>query len=138
MRVLVSAASRHGATTEIADVLGAVIAAEHAVTVTAPDEVVGLEDHDAFVLGSAVYAGHWLDPAHELVETHADVLAGRARVAVLERPRRREARRGPRRRRVDDRADRSPRAPGPRRTARARPAPPLGEGARGRAQGARG
>ena len=61
MRVLVSAASRHGATTEIAariaDGLGQ--AGIEAVVVE-PDAVNSLEGFDGVVLGSGVYAGRWL------------------------------------------------------------------------------
>jgi menaquinone-dependent protoporphyrinogen oxidase len=78
MRVLVTAASKYGATAEIA----AAIAEEldkHGLeaTVLPPEEVNGVDGYDAVVVGSAVYAGHWLKPARELVERHADALAGR-------------------------------------------------------------
>jgi menaquinone-dependent protoporphyrinogen oxidase len=67
MRVLVSASSKHGSTAEIADRIGAVIAARGLeVTVSPPDQVVGLEGYGAVVLGSAVYAGHWMPAAREL------------------------------------------------------------------------
>lgn len=72
-RVLVTAASRHGSTAEIADVLAAEIGGcpagraagvqATAVPITArPDPA----RYDAVVLGSAVYAGRWLPPAHDL------------------------------------------------------------------------
>jgi menaquinone-dependent protoporphyrinogen oxidase len=78
MRVLVTAASKYGATAEIA----AAIAEEldkHGVeaTVLPPEQVRGVDGYNAVVVGSAVYAGHWLKPARELVERHADALAGR-------------------------------------------------------------
>ena len=68
MHVLVTAASRHGATGEIADAIAQRLR-EHGlqVTVADPAEVTGLESHGAAVVGSAVYAGHWLGPAKELV-----------------------------------------------------------------------
>jgi menaquinone-dependent protoporphyrinogen oxidase len=69
MKVLVTAASKHGATAEIASVIGAVLEAEHLeVEVRPPDEVAFVDGYDAVVLGSGVYAGHWLKPAKELVE----------------------------------------------------------------------
>ncbi len=43
-----------------------------------PDEVTELEDYDAVVLGSAVYAGHWLEPAKQLAERFVGQLLGRA------------------------------------------------------------
>ena len=78
MRVLVTAASKYGATAEIA----AAIAEELdkrgvAATVLPPEQVRGVDGYNAVVVGSAVYAGHWLKPARELVERHADALAGR-------------------------------------------------------------
>ena len=69
MKVLVTAASKHGSTTEIAEAIGRHLTdAGLTVDVTGPKQVHDLADYDAVVLGSAVYAGHWLDPAKELVE----------------------------------------------------------------------
>jgi menaquinone-dependent protoporphyrinogen oxidase len=78
MTVLVSAASKHGATAEIADVIGRVLG-EHglAVDVRAAENVTMVDGYDAVVLGSAVYVGHWLEPARKLAETAAAVLATR-------------------------------------------------------------
>jgi menaquinone-dependent protoporphyrinogen oxidase len=78
VRVLVTAASRHGATHEIADAIAAGLerrgveaGVEHA------EELTSLNGYDAFVIGSAVYVGRWLDTARELVESHASALAER-------------------------------------------------------------
>jgi len=69
MKVLVTAASRHGATTEVAASIGAILqAAGHEVHVLRPAEVTGLDGFDAAVIGSAVYVGRWLEPARDLVE----------------------------------------------------------------------
>lgn len=69
MRVLVTAASKHGATAEIADAIGRGLTGNGITAVVlAPEEVNELEGFDAVVVGSAVYAGHWLDAAKELVE----------------------------------------------------------------------
>jgi menaquinone-dependent protoporphyrinogen oxidase len=82
MKVLVAHASKHGATAEIAQRLGGWIgAALHAADPTAEvdvlpaDEVTELESYGAVVIGSAVYAGHWLEPATELVEKHGGFLS---------------------------------------------------------------
>jgi len=76
MKVLVSAASRHGATIEVAATIGAVLgAAGHEVFVLAPDEVTGLDGYDAAVIGSAVYVGRWAEPARDLVARHKVALA---------------------------------------------------------------
>jgi len=78
MRILVTAASKHGSTAEIAELIGAVLVEEGLeAAVLAPDEVGDLHGYDAVVLGSAVYAGHWLDPALRLAERNAAGLAGR-------------------------------------------------------------
>ncbi len=69
MRILVTAASRHEATTEVAKAIAATIErAGIEVEIRRPEEVGHLGGYDAVVLGSAVYAGHWLRPAKELVE----------------------------------------------------------------------
>ena len=78
MRVLVTAATRHGATAEIAAAIGEVLAGRGLdATVAAPEQVKGVDGYDAVVLGSAVYAGHWLKPARELVGRFGTVLADR-------------------------------------------------------------
>jgi menaquinone-dependent protoporphyrinogen oxidase len=78
MRVLVTAATKYGATTEIAAAIAEVLD-EHGLeaTVLPPEQVNGVDGYDAVVVGSAVYAGHWLKPARELVEQHAGALASR-------------------------------------------------------------
>jgi menaquinone-dependent protoporphyrinogen oxidase len=71
MRVLVTAASKHEATSEIAEAIGAALrGAGMTVDVRPPAEVTTLEGYDAVVLGSAVYAGRWLDAAKKLAERH--------------------------------------------------------------------
>ena len=86
MKVLVSAASKHGATLEIAEEIGRVlrealhergVGNDVAVDVRPAEQVGSVEDYDAVVLGSAVYAGHWLEPARDLAERHAGALAAR-------------------------------------------------------------
>jgi len=78
MRVLVSAATRYGATGEIARAIGEVLAERgFDTTVSPPEEVESIEEYDAAVLGSGVYAGHWLEPAKELVDRSGDALASR-------------------------------------------------------------
>ena len=79
MHVLVTVASRHGATRALAEALTAELD-QGALTATLlePAEVASLEGYDAVVLGSAVYAGSWLPAARELV--------ARCAVALRERP----------------------------------------------------
>jgi menaquinone-dependent protoporphyrinogen oxidase len=67
MRILISASSKHGSTAEIADRIGAVVAARGLeVTVSSPEDVEDLDGYGAVVLGSAVYAGHWMPAVKDL------------------------------------------------------------------------
>lgn len=76
MRVLVTAASRHGATSDIAGAIAdGLRSADVQVDVRSPQEVTSVEAYDGVVIGSAIYAGHWLAPAREFVERHHEVLA---------------------------------------------------------------
>ncbi len=78
MRVLVTAASKHGATHEIAFwIAEAMRTAGVEATVREPADVETLEDIDAVVVGSGVYAGHWLKEAKEFVERFAPAFATR-------------------------------------------------------------
>jgi menaquinone-dependent protoporphyrinogen oxidase len=78
MTVLITAASAHGATGEIAARIGTDLAAQGLeVELKNPDEVEELSRYDAFVVGSAIYLGQWLKPAKSFVERHADELSRR-------------------------------------------------------------
>jgi menaquinone-dependent protoporphyrinogen oxidase len=78
MRVLITAASRHGTTAEIAWVIAGVLRTFNlTVDVMAPDEVANIDAYDAVILGSAVYAGQWLEPAKGFVVRHQQELADR-------------------------------------------------------------
>ena len=78
MTVLVSVASKHGATGEIAVRIARELErAGVAATVVPPEKVTSLEGYQAVVLGSGVYAGRWLDSAKRLVERHGDGLKAR-------------------------------------------------------------
>lgn len=78
MNVLVTAATKNGATGEIAQAMADTLE-ERAInaTVVAPELVDGLDDYDAVVLGSAVYTGHWLEPAKSLARRHSGELRRR-------------------------------------------------------------
>jgi menaquinone-dependent protoporphyrinogen oxidase len=76
MKVLVSAASKHGSTAEIAQAIGhALSAAGLEVDVRRPEDVATLAPYDGIVLGSGVYAGRWLGSMKKLIEREAAVLA---------------------------------------------------------------
>lgn len=78
MRILVSAASKHGATAEMAQVIADGLRVRGAVVDLLPPEgVTSVEPYDAVVLGSGVYAGRWLGPAKAFVERNRDQLATR-------------------------------------------------------------
>jgi menaquinone-dependent protoporphyrinogen oxidase len=79
VKVLVTAASRHGSTAEIAQAIANALATDGLdAEVIPPQEVASVEEYDAVVLGSAVYTGHWLPAAKRLV--------ARSAVALAERP----------------------------------------------------
>ena len=76
MKVLVSAASRHGATVEMAANIGAALQATgHDAFVVAPDEVERVDGYEAAVIGSGVYVGRWLEPAKDLLARHKVALS---------------------------------------------------------------
>ncbi len=78
MKVLVCAATKYGATGEIANAVADVLAEKGLeVTVIPPEQAGAIEQFDAVVLGSAVYMGQWMKPARELVDRSAAALAAR-------------------------------------------------------------
>lgn len=78
MRILVTAASKHGATAEIAEAVARNLRSlGHAVEVVPPQDVASLEPYEAVVLGSAVYTSHWLAPAKQFAAQHAAALRER-------------------------------------------------------------
>ena len=78
MRVLVSAASKYGATTEIAEAIARAFGERGLeASVIPPEEVGSVAEFDAVILWSGVYAGHWLKPAKELIERSGAELSSR-------------------------------------------------------------
>jgi len=78
MRVLVTVASRHGATREMgAEVASQLRAAGHDVDELEPDDVEHVEPYDAVVMGSAVYVGRLALGLRDLVERQAGQLRQR-------------------------------------------------------------
>jgi menaquinone-dependent protoporphyrinogen oxidase len=75
VKVLVTAASRHGATAEIAAAIATGLTATgHEAVVLAPDDVESVRGFNAVVIGSAVYAGSWLPEAEDLIDRELYVL----------------------------------------------------------------
>jgi menaquinone-dependent protoporphyrinogen oxidase len=78
MPVLVVYASKHGATQEIAERIAETIAAAGQQAQVRPVTVAGdLTGYAGFVVGSAVYMGHWQKEAAEFVRRNRAILAGR-------------------------------------------------------------
>ena len=79
MTVLVTTAGRHGSTAEIAaEIADTLTSRGIKVVVADPQDVAEVTGYDAVILGSAIYAGHWLGPAREL--------AGRMSAGLVDRP----------------------------------------------------
>lgn len=75
MRVLVAYSTHYGATREIAQRIAQVLSDEGVdSTLRTIDDGLSLAGFDAFVVGSAIHAGHWLKPAGELLTRHATEL----------------------------------------------------------------
>jgi menaquinone-dependent protoporphyrinogen oxidase len=78
MRVLVCAASKHGATAQIGEALAKALCDTGVpAEIRAPEQVVDLQGYDALVLGSGVYMGRWLPAARRLADRVSGRLDGR-------------------------------------------------------------
>jgi menaquinone-dependent protoporphyrinogen oxidase len=78
MTVLVTAASKHGATYEIAEALVRELRSRDVdAEVMGLDEVVDPAAYEAVLLGSGVYLGRWLEEARDFVDRHEATLAAR-------------------------------------------------------------
>jgi menaquinone-dependent protoporphyrinogen oxidase len=77
-KVLVVYGSRHGGTKGIAERIGEVLALTGIDATVAPaDDISGVDDADAFVVGSGVYMGSWLKEPLEFLRRHQSLLATR-------------------------------------------------------------
>jgi menaquinone-dependent protoporphyrinogen oxidase len=78
MTVLVAAASKHGATREIAEEIARVLDERGVATeLLDVDAVTDLTGYEAYVVGSGVYLGNWLKNARPFLDLHAAELAER-------------------------------------------------------------
>ncbi len=76
MKILVTYASRHGATRGIAERVAATLEQTGLDVTIKPVASAGpVDGYDAFVIGSAAYMGGWLGDATTFVRRHRDVLA---------------------------------------------------------------
>jgi len=77
-KVLVTYASKYGATAEIAEKIGEVLSGAGLVTEVLPvKQVSGLSEYNAVILGSAVYVGLWRKEAVKFLEANEKALAER-------------------------------------------------------------
>ena len=75
MKVLLTAASQHGTTVEIADAIARRLTSEGLEVVqNAPQDVDSLDGFDAVICGSAVYMTQWMTSAHDFMERFAQDL----------------------------------------------------------------
>ena len=78
MKVLLAVSSRHGATSEIGQAIGEVLAAHGIELIVHPlDARDAPPGFDAAVLGSSVYAGHWERDIKDFVESHGSAMTGK-------------------------------------------------------------
>jgi menaquinone-dependent protoporphyrinogen oxidase len=78
MKVLVAYATKHGSTKGIAEFIGEKLRLRGLVVDVS--EVTVVQDpvaYDAFVLGSAVYIGHWMKEAKQFASVNRDLLSAR-------------------------------------------------------------
>jgi len=76
MRALVAYASRHGSTEDIAAMIASVLRTRGVVAdVRSCETITGVAGYRAVVLGSALYAGHWLPSAVGFIDRHGAALA---------------------------------------------------------------
>ena len=78
MKILVTVASKHGGTDQIGEAIAATLTDEgHVVERLSPPMVMDLEPYDVVILGSGVYAGHWIEAAKAFAHRHAQALRAR-------------------------------------------------------------
>lgn len=76
--VLVTAASKRGATSQISQLIADTLVSEGITTSLMPvEEVVSINAYDAVIAGSAIYGGRWLEPARRFLEEHCEELRHR-------------------------------------------------------------
>lgn len=76
MRILVTYATSHGSTAEVAEFLGEKLRKHgHDVSVEDAALVMGIDIFDAFVIGSAIHSGEWLPEGVAFVEEFGDEIA---------------------------------------------------------------
>ena len=75
MKILVTAASEHGSTKEIAEVIVDRLTSHgHLVTFKSPANVHSVDKYDAVIVGSAVYMTQWMEEARDFTKRFASRL----------------------------------------------------------------
>ena len=75
MKALIVVASRHGATSGIADALAEELRRHgHTADVAAATDAPALATYDAVIIGSAVYIGQWLKEARQFIQRNQQAL----------------------------------------------------------------
>lgn len=78
MNILITVASKHGSTREIAEAIAQELrSAGHDVDLHDAANAPAPDDYDAVVAGSAIYMGNWMSDAQSYVERHHEKLAQR-------------------------------------------------------------
>lgn len=78
MNILLAFASKHGSTREISEAIAEELQKfEHTVTLRAVEDVAAIDDYDAIIAGSAVYAGNWMPQARKFATRLEDELHDR-------------------------------------------------------------
>ena len=78
MRILIAVSSKHGGTYGIATRLRTELSARgHDAAVMTIDRSRCPDEYDAYVVGAAIYAGHWMKPARQFV--HDNLIALRSK-----------------------------------------------------------
>jgi len=76
MKILVAYASAHGSTKEVAQFIGRVLQTYNAeVTVANAIDIQSVEGYDAYILGSAVHGGLWLQEMCTFIDRFKDTLS---------------------------------------------------------------
>lgn len=79
MRILVTAASRHGSTREIGEWIVNQLRSQGLESVYAdPSSVSNIEEYDAVVIGSAIYVGQWLSESKDFVDRFTSELQSKS------------------------------------------------------------
>ena len=78
IRVLITVASRHGGTREIGEAIASALSDRGIeAEIQLPERVGAIDAFDAVIVGSGVYAGHWLEAAKRFIERFETTLRQR-------------------------------------------------------------